>query len=160
MRSHSHPRSVAVVCLQCRKARRPTAREETMAHYLPPERAKRRDASFVSPVISQPAAAPYIQPPMFDTIVAIQSIANTRYRNASSSDALVERFSTATTLLYLAAGIISSLTRFPRSRGQNCFLWGPRSKTLRPKGARSREMSRLRSSSRHFLHRYRRKYSR
>ena len=42
--------------------------------------------------MSQPAAALYIQPPMFETIVATQSIANIRYRNATSGDAPVERF--------------------------------------------------------------------
>ena len=41
--------------------------------------------------MSQPAAALYIQPPMFETIVATQSIANIRYRNGSSGDAPVER---------------------------------------------------------------------
>src|SRR5580658_2598444 len=56
-----------------------------------------RNASFVRLVISQPAAALYIQPPMFETIVAIQRIANIRYRKASSGDAPVGRFSTATT---------------------------------------------------------------
>jgi hypothetical protein len=40
---------------------------------------------------------------MFETIVAIQSIANIRYRNATSGDAPVERFSTATTQALLAA---------------------------------------------------------
>jgi hypothetical protein len=53
--------------------------------------------------MSQPAAALYIQPPMFETTVAIQSIANTRYRNASNGDALIERFSTATTQALLGS---------------------------------------------------------
>jgi hypothetical protein len=52
--------------------------------------------------MSQPAAALYIQLPMLETIVATQSIANSRYRKASSGDAPVERSSTATTQLYLA----------------------------------------------------------
>jgi hypothetical protein len=65
----------------------------------PPERAGGNQ----SIVMSQPAAALYIQPPMFETIVAIQSIANIRYRNATSGEAPVERFSTATTQALLAA---------------------------------------------------------
>jgi XapX domain-containing protein len=40
---------------------------------------------------------------MFETIVAIQSIANIRYRNACSGDAPVERFSTVTTQALLGA---------------------------------------------------------
>jgi hypothetical protein len=46
--------------------------------------------------MSQPAAALYIQPPMFETIVATQSIANIRYRKAASGDAPVVGFCTAT----------------------------------------------------------------
>jgi hypothetical protein len=46
--------------------------------------------------MSQPAAALYIQPPMFETIVATQSIANIRYRKAPSGDAPVVGFFTAT----------------------------------------------------------------
>jgi hypothetical protein len=53
--------------------------------------------------MSQPAAALYIQPPMLETIVATQSIANVRYRNGSSGDAPVERFFAATTQPLLGA---------------------------------------------------------
>ena len=53
--------------------------------------------------MSQPAAALYIQPPILETIVATQRIANIRYLNGSSGDAPVERFSAATTQALLDA---------------------------------------------------------
>jgi hypothetical protein len=49
-------------------------------------------------VINHPAAALYIQPPMFETTVAIQSVANTRYRKAASGDVPLARFSTDSAL--------------------------------------------------------------
>lgn len=53
--------------------------------------------------MSQPAAALYIQPPMFETIVATQSIAKIRYRNTASGDAPVDRFLTTTSQALLGA---------------------------------------------------------
>ena len=58
--------------------------------------------------MSQPAAALYIQPPMFETTVAIQSIANVRCRNAASGDGPVAGFSTSIAWVYLAPPEASS----------------------------------------------------